>query len=137
MKARISIRTIVAAASMLVMLLLAACDKPSPEQVRARQHLPGPGFVADARQGSQLFRANCARCHGAAGKGTDQGPPLVHPIYRPGHHADLTFHWAVSRGAKQHHWQFGDMPPLPGVSPEDVGHIIAYVRAEQRKAGIN
>lgn len=118
-------------------LITSACDKPTPEQVRARQHLPAPGFVADAGKGEQLFRTNCARCHGAQARGTNQGPPLIHPVYRPGHHADLTFHWAVSRGARQHHWQFGDMPPLPGVSPEEVGHIIAYVRREQRKAGIN
>lgn len=131
------IRVLNATVAVAVVILVTACDKPDPEQVRARQHLPAPGFVADAKQGSQLFLANCARCHGAVGKGTDQGPPLVHPVYRPGHHADLTFHWAVSRGIKQHHWQFGNMPPLPGVSPEEVGHIIAYVRAEQRKAGIN
>jgi hypothetical protein len=28
------------------------------------------------------------------------------------------------------------MPAIPGVSPEDVGHIVAYVRQEQRLAGI-
>ncbi len=65
-----------------------------------------------------------------------KGPPLIHDIYRPGHHADLSFHWAVKDGTKQHHWHFGDMPPIADVSPEQVGHIIAYVRREQRRAGI-
>lgn len=115
---------------------LAACEKPDPQKVRERLHLPGPDFVADIARGKQLFAANCARCHGVAGRGTDQGPPLVDQTYRPSHHGDLVFHMAVKNGARQHHWGFGDMPPVPGLSPEDVGHIIAYVRAEQRKAGI-
>jgi len=60
----------------------------------------------------------------------------VDPVYRPGHHADLAFHFAVRDGVKQHHWPFGDMPPQPGVTPEQVGHAIACVRALQRQAGI-
>ena len=67
---------------------------------------------------------------------TEQGPPLVHETYRPGHHADLTFHWAVRDGARQHHWNFGDMLPVPNLTPEDVGHIIAFLREKQRDAGI-
>jgi len=120
----------------LVGLFLVACDNLSPEEIRKRQHLPGKDFVADKQQGKVIFAENCARCHGANGKGTQQGPPLVDKIYRPGHHADLVFHWAVKDGVKQHHWDFGDMPALPNVSPEEVGHIISYIRDAQRKAGI-
>jgi hypothetical protein len=43
---------------------------------------------------------------------------------------------AAGDGVKQHHWQFGDMPPQPNISPEEMGHIIAWVRQEQRRAGI-
>jgi len=115
---------------------LSACDRPTPDELRQRQHFPGPEFVADTAEGDRLYHASCAQCHGPAGTGTKQGPPLVHKIYRPGHHADLAFHWAVRDGTKQHHWDFGDMSPVPGLSPEEVGHIIAYVRNEQHKAGI-
>lgn len=115
---------------------LAACDRPSPEALRQRQHLPGPDFVADATDGEHLFHSICAKCHGHAGTGTTQGPPLVDKIYRPGHHADLTFHWAIKDGVKQHHWKFGDMPPVENLTPEQAGNIIAYIRSEQRKAGI-
>ncbi len=59
-------------------------------------------------------------------------PPLVHKIYEPGHHADGAFLLAVSRGVRAHHWPFGDMPPVDGVSQEDVQKIVAYVRALQR-----
>ena len=68
-------------------------------------------FIADINTGNQLFHANCAHCHGHGALGTNQGPPLVHQAYRSGHHADLTFNWAVKDGARQHHWHFGDMLP--------------------------
>ena len=117
-------------------LFIAGCEQPDPEQLRQRQLLPGLDFVADAQTGDDLFHAHCARCHGNGGTGTDQGPSLIDNIYRPGHHADLAFHWAAKDGVKQHHWHFGDMPAIPAVSPQEVGHIIAYVRDEQRQAGI-
>lgn len=117
-------------------LLMAACEQQTAEQFRQKQHLPDADFVADAEQGKQLFRQHCARCHGETGKGMNLGPPLVHEVYRPGHHHDLSFHWAVKDGVKQHHWKFGNMPPIPAVSPQQAEHIIAYVRHEQIEAGI-
>lgn len=116
--------------------LLVACEKLDQEKVRGRLHLPPPGFVADAAYGRQLFQAQCASCHGQDGRGTAAGPPLIDKMYRPGRHGDLAFHMAAKDGSKQHHWGFGDMPPVPGISPEEVGHVIAYVRKEQRRAGI-
>lgn len=90
----------------------------------------------DPTKGARLFATNCAACHGTAAMGTDQGPPLIHPIYKPSHHDDLAFFRAARNGSPQHHWQFGDMPPVPSVTMEDVASIIAWVRQEQRKAGI-
>jgi hypothetical protein len=43
---------------------------------------------------------------------------------------------AVRYGVRAHHWPYGDMKALPGLGPDDVAHIVAFVRAEQRKAGI-
>lgn len=90
-----------------------------------------------ARRGERAFAANCAACHGenAAG-GTGKGPPLVHDIYNPGHHADIAFASAVRFGVRQHHWSFGNMPPRPEVSDADLLAIIAYVRELQRANGI-
>ncbi len=87
-------------------------------------------------EGKVKFQNNCARCHGSEGQGTNQGPPLVHKIYEPSHHADMAFQRAAARGVRSHHWKFGDMPKIEGVSPDDVTHIIAYVRWLQRQAGI-
>jgi mono/diheme cytochrome c family protein len=125
-----------AVAGLLAVVALSGCDVPDQEERRARMHLPPDDFVADAFIGGTLFQGNCATCHGADARGTDKGPPLIDPVYRPGHHADMVFHLAVKDGAKQHHWHFGDMPPVPGLTPEQVGHVIAWVRQEQRRAGI-
>lgn len=120
----------------IIVWILAACEKPTPQELRKRQHLPDKDFVANLETGNNLFQTNCSRCHGNSALGTEHGPPLVHKVYSAGHHADLTFHWAVKDGVKQHHWHFGNMPPIDNMSPNDVGNIIAYIRAEQRKAGI-
>ena len=61
----------------------------------------------------------------------------MHRIYEPSHHADIAFQLAVKYGTRQHHWSFGDMKPVEGVSPDGVAHITAYVRYRQREAGID
>jgi mono/diheme cytochrome c family protein len=92
-------------------------------------------------QGKSLFLQNCASCHGSDLKGVDKGdkkgPPLLHKIYEPSHHGDAAFQLAAKNGVRAHHWPYGDMPPVPKVTPDDVAHITAYVRAEQRKIGIH
>jgi mono/diheme cytochrome c family protein len=119
-----------------IALLLTACGQGGGENGKRGLPLPEAGLVADEKQGETLFQRNCAVCHGDNALGSRQGPPLIHKVYRPGHHADLAFYMAVARGTPQHHWQFGDMPPQAGVTPEEVAHIITYVRAAQRRAGI-
>lgn len=91
---------------------------------------------AELQSGEAKFRSNCARCHGEAGAGTNQGPPLVHKIYEPSHHGDPAFQRAVANGVRAHHWQFGDMPKIEGVTPEDVEQVVRYIRWLQRQAGI-
>lgn len=78
-----------------------------------------------------MFAANCALCHGSDGGGTGLGPPLVHRIYEPGHHPDPSIRLAVLSGVQQHHWTFGDMPPVTGVSDAEVDQIICYIRELQ------
>jgi len=87
--------------------------------------------------GAQLFASRCAGCHGPSASGSDKGPPLVHQIYEPGHHADAAFYQAVRQGVKSHHWSFGNMMPIPGITDEQIGQIISYVRDLQVKNGIN
>ena len=119
------------AASMVV-----ACEKPTPEQIQAKLHLPEKKIARNIGLGKSIYQGKCVSCHGSDARGTNKGPPLVHSTYRQIHHPDLTFHLAVKNGAKQHHWYFGHMPPIEGLTPEHVEHVIGYVRAEQRRAGI-
>jgi mono/diheme cytochrome c family protein len=88
------------------------------------------------RQGEGVFDAQCATCHGSHAVGADRGPPLVHQIYKPSHHADVAFQRAVTFGVQAHHWNYGSMQPVEGVSREDVAEVTAYVRWLQRQAGI-
>lgn len=90
----------------------------------------------EVAQGKALFEQNCAVCHGPAGDGTTQGPPLVHIIYEPNHHADAAFVLAARNGVRAHHWRFGDMAPLPDVTDQMVLEIVGYIRWLQRQVGI-
>ncbi|MBI3024346.1 MAG: cytochrome c [Candidatus Tectomicrobia bacterium] len=109
---------------------------PPPGLKAAARETAGDSTPAALTQGEALFERNCMACHGPEGGGSRQGPPLVHRIYAPGHHADEAFLLAVRRGVRAHHWRFGDMPPVPAVSPDEVKLVIAYVRGLQKKAGI-
>ena len=95
-----------------------------------------PELSRTAQAGQKAFAENCAACHGEAAGGTDQGPPLVHRIYRPGHHADAAFQLAAQRGVPQHHWNFGNMPPQPQVGERAILQIIEFVRELQVANGI-
>ena len=108
----------------------------TPPGAEREFRIPLADFVTDPSLGQRLFVAHCAVCHGETAHGTDQGPPLIHRIYEPSHHADIAFYRAIALGVHQHHWDFGDMPPVPAVDGEQAAHIIAWIRQEQRKVGI-
>lgn len=115
-------------AMLLAPTLLFAQPPQAPE--------PSPGLMPNAAKGRTLYERSCASCHGVDLKGTDQGPPFLHRIYEPSHHGDIAFQLAARNGVRAHHWKFGDMKPVPGTSADDVAHITAYVRSQQRRAGI-
>lgn len=89
-----------------------------------------------AQRGQAAFQQNCQQCHGDWGQGSDKGPPLIHKIYEPSHHGDPAFFFAITRGSRQHHWRFGDMPAQPQVKPDDIPAIIRFVREVQEANGI-
>jgi cytochrome c len=95
-----------------------------------------PDLSPVAASGQEIFNDNCAACHGENGKGTEMGPPLIHPIYKPGHHADMSFAFAVANGVRQHHWPYGNMPAQPHITPEDLQQIVRFVRETQQANGI-
>ena len=90
-----------------------------------------------AKMGERAFNAKCAACHGGNAAGREgKGPPLVHKIYEPSHHSDTAFVLAAKNGVQSHHWRFGNMAPVEGVTDADVKAIIAYVRTLQKENGI-
>ena len=125
------------AASALVLLASAACGEEGAPGGGSEQAAPRVYDLSEKGiAGEGLFNANCAACHGPGASGTDQGPTFISGIYHPGHHADFSFVSAMRNGVRAHHWRFGDMPPVPGLSDQDVETIICYVREVQRQNGL-
>ena len=84
-------------------------------------------------KGQLLYERYCSSCHGLQLDGSDKGPPLVHPFYKPSHHNDKSFYRAALKGVKQHHWNFGDMPPVAGMTPGKMDRVVPYLRYYQRQ----
>lgn len=94
-------------------------------------------FSSKAQLGRSKFEESCVACHGQNAVGQEGvAPPLVHKIYEPSHHGDESFQRAVALGVRAHHWPFGNMPPVEGLTRSDVSDIIAYMRELQRANGI-
>lgn len=114
-----------------------AGEKGAASQGAALVQVKVPSLSGDAKTGEALFNGNCASCHGANAAGQEGvAPPLVHVIYEPNHHGDAAFQLAARNGVRAHHWRFGNMPPVEGISTSDVDKIISYVRTLQRANGI-
>lgn len=86
-------------------------------------------------RGREVYVASCASCHGDQLQGTDKGPSQLSRVYEPGHHPDASYESAIANGSPQHHWNFGDMEPVEGLTPADVEAVIAYIRSEQERRG--
>ncbi len=84
-------------------------------------------------KGMLLYNEKCSSCHGIKLGGTDKGPPLVHNFYKPSHHGDSAFYKAALKGVRAHHWNFGDMPPVNGITRNKMDSIIPYIRYYQQQ----
>ncbi|UCH40720.1 MAG: cytochrome c [Gammaproteobacteria bacterium] len=84
-------------------------------------------------RGQLLYEKYCSSCHGLDLAGSDEGPPLLHPYYKPSHHGDKSFYRAALQGVKQHHWNFGDMKPVEGMTPKKMDRVVPYVRYYQKQ----
>ena len=131
------IAVVLIAVASVVIWLMGGSQAPVIKDAAPIAQVNVPALSSAAKEGENLFNSNCAVCHGtnAAGK---QGiaPPLVHIIYEPNHHGDQSFILAVQNGVRAHHWPFGNMPPIEGVTEEQVKLITLYVRELQRANGI-
>lgn len=119
----------------LNLILMSSCSGSKTEPPK-NQAVSSAAVLAEYAKGEALYNTYCARCHGLRAAGTDHGPTFISRIYEPNHHGDSAFQLAARNGVRAHHWSFGDMPKVEGVTPQEVDEIIRYVRWLQRQAGI-
>lgn len=105
-------------------------------QTLALESVRVPKMTPTLNLGRMNFEAYCAACHGKKAQGTEAGPTFLSRIYHPGHHNDAAFYNAPKKGMQAHHWQFGDMPPVDGITVGRLKPIIAYIRALQKENGV-
>jgi cytochrome c len=121
-------------------------SSPEPEITTQHEEL-GPTSIVDvkipetlsarASLGKKIYEVKCVVCHGQNGEGTTGvAPPLVHLIYEPSHHGDMAFVIAAQRGVQSHHWPFGNMPKVEGITKAEVLDVVVYIRELQRENGI-
>ena len=89
----------------------------------------------DAVAGEPLCWQHCAVCHGEDLRGTPIGPSHLSIVYEPDHHPASSFALAIRNGVCQHHWNFGDMQPVPGLDDDEIAAVTAYVREQQQIHG--
>jgi mono/diheme cytochrome c family protein len=94
-----------------------------------------PGATVDLALGEEVYQTSCAQCHGEDLGGTDQGPSQLSIVYEPNHHSDEAYVAAIAQGSPEHHWEFGDMPPVEGLDDDEVASVIAYIRSVQETEG--
>ncbi|WP_419853663.1 c-type cytochrome [Candidatus Poriferisodalis sp.] len=101
-------------------------DPPAPPTTAAALAIP---------DGAAVYQQYCAECHGADLRGTDKGPSQLSIIYEPNHHGDYAYRVAIRDGVREHHWWFGDMPPVEGITDLEIEKVISFVRSEQERLG--
>lgn len=72
------------ASCVLALTPLTACGDKSPAPAAPSDN-PADRVAAQIEQGKQLYVDKCAECHGDAGQGSDQAPPVVGPEAFPLH----------------------------------------------------
>lgn len=118
----------IAVAAAVTAFVIAACSGPDEGESAEADNT-----VDDI--GATVYATNCASCHGADLTGTDRGPSQLSIVYEPNHHSDDSYRSAIANGVPQHHWPFGDMPPIEGLTDEEVEAVIDFIRSEQERLG--
>jgi putative heme-binding domain-containing protein len=102
--------------------------------LKAQDKNPFSGDPRAAKLGESQFRANCAFCHGLAGRGGGRGPDLSRAQKRHGN-ADADLFRTINEGVPG-----TAMPPNGatqqgvGMTEEEIWQVISYIRSVQVKA---
>jgi cytochrome c2 len=130
-------KTVVTPADKVAVILALTVNGKAASARFGQEAVVTPALSPQAQVGKQAFEQICATCHGAALRGTDHAPPLLHPVYGPGSgHGDDVILAAATGGAKSHMWKFGDMPKPEGLKPGQEKDVLAYIRSMQAANGL-
>ena len=136
-----------AAAIIVTCVITAACGADASEAGDTSAPEPSPAQTAEVTaptstaaelvipDGGEVYQQYCAECHGVDLRGTDKGPSQLSIVYEPNHHGDYAYRVAIREGTREHHWWFGDMPPVEGISDLEIEKVISFIRAEQERLG--
>jgi mono/diheme cytochrome c family protein len=111
----------------LAALLMAAASGAWLARVPAADHdrvNPVAGQPQAIEAGRNLYRNNCAQCHGAEGEGRGRRPPLVSPRIASATDGDLS--WILRNGEP-----FRGMPAWSRLPEGQRWQIVAYLRSLQ------
>lgn len=120
-----------ASAFLLLTIVLSACGSDSPVAAPVDGLVP----LADEADGATIYQARCASCHGEDLRGTESGPSQLSIVYEPNHHGDDSYRSAIRIGVPQHHWNFGNMPPIEAITDDQIERVITYIRSQQQELG--
>ncbi len=100
---------------------------------------PGKWKPAETRYLSQLavagkrvFEGHCADCHGYQALGSPRGPSLQDRVYWRDLLDKRTFHSAITDGVRAYRWTYGDMPPVEGLSFNQIETVARYIHELQQ-----
>jgi len=108
---------------------------PAPATSTAPPSPTGTAAAPAVPDGAAVYQQYCAECHGVDLRGTDKGPSQLSIIYEPNHHGDYAYRVAIRDGTREHHWWFGDMPPVEDITDLEIEKVISFIRAEQQRLG--
>ena len=131
-------RSILLAAAVGLVALIAACGESKPDDAPATAQESQANEISGPRTGEQIFAATCAACHGAGGEGADNWmvrdddgrlpPPPLNGDGHTWHHSDGVLYGIVSEGGLG----LGFGSNMPGfkddLSREEIIAVLEYVK---------
>jgi|1186.fasta_scaffold02552_4 mono/diheme cytochrome c family protein len=88
-----------------------------------------PNLSWAAEDGSSLYKAKCAVCHGADLAGKAKSPSLISDQCKKATDADLTE--AIANGGKEK--KASHAFANKGLAPDQIKMVVSYIREQQKK----
>jgi mono/diheme cytochrome c family protein len=137
-------RGLLVALALTVLRVTTACSSAEDASAPAdKRDIPGYSSAREAtpgmmERGREIYRTNCAACHGQEGKGDGPGAAVLTPP--PGDHTDSAYMATLSDREIADVIKMGGaikgrplMPSHPHISGTDMDSLIAYIRSLAKK----